>query len=78
MKKINKINCETSSDHISICISPDKNNYINDIIKTINKNKKNSSKSDYFTLNIVECESEIYITIYLRNIDKEGELYYVD
>lgn len=79
LSKVETICCEEKKDHITICITPHENKYINNIVCIINNNKKKSSKSEYFNINITECDSKIYLDIYLYDNDiEEGELYHAD
>ena len=76
LSKVDTICCEEKDDHITICITPHENNYINNIVSTLNKNNKKRQGSKYFDTDITENESKIYLDIYLYDSNiKEGELY---
>lgn len=75
IKHIDTIDCEIKSSSIVVCITPSENKYINNIIRIINKNKKNDSMTQFFDMNLIESNSKLYIDISLLDLDEEGDIF---
>lgn len=67
--------CDDDKDSLTIYIEASKTKYLNDIIFTINSNKKSYAFFDYFDTNLVQDHKKLCIVISVRYGMKEDEIY---
>ena len=75
LNKIDSIHAEPIDDAIIVYIEPHENNYINEIIYTINSRKTKCKNAKYFNVDVIEDDSSLVITISMCGNKKEGEIY---
>lgn len=75
LTKIDKIRCTSSSRALHVYITPDKVEYLNDIIYSINDNRHNYTFSEYFILDLCESSGKLTINIEMTDGIKEGDIY---
>lgn len=76
LSTVDKIYCDCDEeDSLTIYIEAAKTKYLNEIIFTINSNKKSYAFFDYFNTDLIQDHNKLCMVISVRNGMKEDDIY---